>query len=122
MTLEFESLYKVMQHLAIPKEGVITGNCLKYEKPHRDPKSKWYVTYEEFSASSYPHICLGPSYLLSGNAVPKLAHAIKTTPFFWLEDVFLTGFVREKAGVSIHFMNFFFCHPRERQLKCPLYH
>ena len=123
MSLDFKNLYNVMQHLDIPKEGVITGNCYSKEKPQRNPKSKWYVTWKEFPGLFFPAICHGPSYLLSGNSITKLRAAIKETAFFWLEDVFLTGFVREKAGVSVHFQNSFFCHPSKKQLKkCSLYY
>jgi len=40
--------------------------------------------------------------LITGKAVGPLLTAAKTIPFFWIDDVYLSGLVTEKAGVELH--------------------
>ena len=124
MTFNISTLYKVMQKINIPKEGLITGNCVSKARPHRNPTNKWYVPPSEYNDTIYPPLCFGPSYLISGNSFPKLRTTITKTPFITLEDVYLTGMVREKAGVKIHYLNHKFWGSAAgfRMQKHPLFH
>ena len=124
MTFNISTLYKVMQEINIPKEGLITGNCISKASPIRDHRSKWYVPVEEYHHTKYPPMCFGPSYLISGNSFPKLRTTISKTPFFRLEDVYLTGMVRANAGVKIHYLNhsFFGSAAGFRMRKHPFVH
>ncbi|XP_022254990.1 beta-1,3-galactosyltransferase 5-like [Limulus polyphemus] len=67
--------------------------------PHRNKKSKWYVPPEIYPYEYYPDFLAGPAYLISGDATSLLYAARESTVFFYLEDVYITGILAEKAGV-----------------------
>jgi beta-1,3-galactosyltransferase 1 len=77
----------------------VIGRLARKWKPHRNPLSKWYVPSSAFNGSIYPNFATGPSYMFSGDAVGSLIKtALSLTPIY-LEDVYVTGIVAEKAGV-----------------------
>merc|ERR1711997_1198106 len=79
--------------------AVIAGNVASGWKPVRNPKSKYFITPEQYDAASYPPFVTGPSYLVSRSAVDLLVSGALQRPFFHLEDVFVTGIVAEEVGV-----------------------
>ncbi|EEC12774.1 galactosyltransferase, putative, partial [Ixodes scapularis] len=91
-----EILLKVMQS---KRTDAIHGHLYANKRPYREPSSKWYVSKEEYNGTEYPPFVAGSFYVLGGSILRRLYDASEQEPFFWLEDVFLTGFVAEKAGV-----------------------
>ena len=68
-------------------------------KPHRDPRNKWYVPAEAFNGTLFPSFATGPAYMISGDAVrPLYQWSVKLKPIY-LEDVYMTGIVAEKAHI-----------------------
>lgn len=92
-----EILLKVMQS---KRTDAIHGHLYANKRPYREPSSKWYVSMEEYNGTEYPPFLAGSFYVLGGSTLRRLYNASEQEPFFWLEDVFLTGFVAEKAGVN----------------------
>ncbi|KAG0411893.1 hypothetical protein HPB47_010983 [Ixodes persulcatus] len=92
-----ENLINVMKS---KRTDTIHGHLYANDPPHRDPSSKWYVSKEEYNGAEYPPFVAGTFYVLGGSILRRLYDASEQEPFFWLEDVFLTGFVAEKAGVN----------------------
>ncbi|KAL6733961.1 hypothetical protein Aduo_004553 [Ancylostoma duodenale] len=66
----------------------------------RDPKRKWYVTYEEWSEKVFPTFCFGLAYILPREAIVKLLHALQKQKFLWLDDIFVTGVLARLTTVS----------------------
>ncbi len=85
---------------SLPKDNLFGGNCIKKGKPHRNKKSKWYISKEEYARVRYPPFCFGPSYFFSGDLIPHLFNATLETTFFKLEDVYM-GLCIEKAGKTV---------------------
>ena len=48
---------------------LILGNISRNWKPVRNPKSKYYITQEQYDKENYPDFATGPSYLISGNII-----------------------------------------------------
>jgi len=44
---------------------------------------------------------MGGCYAIAGQAVKSLLAATQTTPFFWIEDIYLTGLCASKVNVSL---------------------
>lgn len=66
----------------------------------RDPSkcAKWCVKYNEFPGRRYfPKYCAGLTFVLSVDLVQLLYKASKTTPFFWIDDVYVTGILPMKV-------------------------
>ena len=73
---------------------ICTAN--NYREPIRDPTNKWYTPWDLFPAKRFPAYCSGPAYLLSMAAGKLLlAHLQKSKRVFYLEDVYVTGLLRE---------------------------
>lgn len=77
----------------------VIGKLARKWKPHRNKLSKWFVPQEAFNGTVYPNFATGPAYMFSGDATrPLLETSLALTPIY-LEDVYVTGIVAEKAGV-----------------------
>ncbi|XP_071503362.1 beta-1,3-galactosyltransferase 1-like [Diadema antillarum] len=57
--------------------------------PIRDPKSKWYMPRETYPGSKYPPFCSGTGYMMSGDMPGRIYQTSLSTPFLYLEDVFV---------------------------------
>lgn len=78
---------------------VVIGKLARKWRPHHDPKSKWYVPQSAFNGTIFPNFATGPAYIFTGDATKYLLEtALSSTPIY-LEDVYVTGIVAEKAGV-----------------------
>ncbi len=98
-----------MQHIADFAEinpnfhRVIIGKLAKRWRPHREPTNKWYVPVAAFNGSYFPNFVTGPAYFFTGDAARPLyetAVADRTGPLY-LEDVYMTGIVAERAGIKV---------------------
>lgn len=69
--------------------------------PHRNPKSKWYVDTEEYPWNNYPDFCAGMAVYFRTSVVHKLLNATRHVPYLKLDDVYVTGLLRDKAGVKL---------------------
>lgn len=59
------------------------------------------MALQEYPWNNYPDYFDGSTYyILHGSTIRPLLAAMQTTPFFPLEDVYVTGICRVKAGIS----------------------
>lgn len=90
----------LLETLKAPKETkFIMGNVFVGARPVTDKRSKWYTPPEQFNEKVYPKYVSGTAYAMTGNAAPDLFEASLLLPFFWLEDVFVTGLCARQAGI-----------------------
>ena len=68
-------------------------NChvWSFMKVRRVQKSKWYMSTEEWRAEEFPNYCSGAFYLMTPDVSSRLYQASLRTPFFWVDDVYITG-------------------------------
>lgn len=73
----------------------------------RERKScmKWCVTRREFPGEFYPRYCAGIGYALSQGLVQRMSEAAETTPFFWIDDVYVTGLLTQPLINEIHYVD-----------------
>lgn len=71
-----------------PKTNFVTGMVIN-GGPIRDPKSKWYMPKTTYPGSKYPPFCSGTGYILSGDVPPKVYSTSLSTPYLYLEDVYV---------------------------------
>uniref|UniRef100_A0A5S6QLH5 Hexosyltransferase n=1 Tax=Trichuris muris TaxID=70415 RepID=A0A5S6QLH5_TRIMR len=69
-------------------------------KPYRDKTNRWYVSYEEYNETVYPRYCSGSSYCLTMRAVQPLLDSVKSSPFLWVDDAYITGVLANVANVQ----------------------
>lgn len=70
-------------------------------KVKRTFRSKWRVSYEEYMDSYYPSHCPGFSILYSADVVHQLYLKAQNLPYFWIDDVHITGNVASKLNITI---------------------
>lgn len=68
--------------------------------PLRTNESKWQVTREEFAGNVYPPFLSGWCYIAPMDVVQKLVIFAHTLPYFWIDDVFITGILADKLGIA----------------------
>ncbi|EPB69941.1 N-acetyllactosaminide 3-alpha-galactosyltransferase [Ancylostoma ceylanicum] len=59
-----------------------------------------YVTYEEYPHEKFPQHCSGVAYVLDREALLPMLNAVPQLKYFWIDDVFITGFLTRDADVS----------------------
>lgn len=67
----------------------------------RDKSDKWYVSPEEYADKKYPPYCLGFIMFITGESIGPLFKMALREKYFWIDDLWLTGFVAPKANVSV---------------------
>lgn len=66
--------------------------------PDRTNTSKWYVPKEIFPDDAYPDYCSGSAYLVRAEDASKIYSISNRTKFLWVDDVFVTGVLRDTYG------------------------
>ncbi|XP_039268058.2 beta-1,3-galactosyltransferase 5-like [Styela clava] len=64
------------------------------EEPDRQPESPWFVSLEQYPAKYWPPYCRGGWYTMPIATTSKLYEVSRTTPFLYLDDVWVTGIMR----------------------------
>jgi len=87
--------------------------------PDRDPKSKYYVSWEQYNETTWPRFCPGGMYTVSGEVARRMYKESRITPLLPVDDVWLTGVIRQKMlfpdtmvvvarpRAVVHFMGFY---------------
>ena len=82
----------------LKKEKHMACRRLTSSRIDRNKKSKWYVSTELLKDRKvYPPFCQGFAVIVSNDAIAELYKSSLLTPFFWIDDVFLYGFVPGKV-------------------------
>lgn len=59
------------------------------------------MTYREYPWNTFPKYLQGAAVLLSGKTIRYLLAAAQTIPYHKIDDLYLTGFSAEKAGIGL---------------------
>lgn len=71
-------------------------------KPYRGNNSIWYVSRESYPEETYPDYCSGSAYLVRSDDAAKIYSISNKTNFLWIDDVFVTGILREKYDLIVN--------------------
>lgn len=74
----------------------------------RDPSECgiWCVKEDELPGRKYfPQYCAGMGFVMSQEVVVDLYEASQTTPFFWIDDVYVTGLVTKQLKKEVHYVD-----------------
>lgn len=67
--------------------------------------SKWSVRYDEYPHAVYPRYCGGLAYLATTDVIARILDVSDRVKFFWIDDVFVTGILRELAEIEPFYLN-----------------
>ena len=107
----FVNIYNLVSHLRSltvhkqPIQNLLL--CLVWYKMKviRDPKSKWYLSRSEFHDDYFPTYCSGSAYVMSSDVVTRMYNVSLQTPFFWVDDFYITGLLAHKLNIEHHKFN-----------------
>ncbi|KAI6220751.1 Hexosyltransferase [Aphelenchoides besseyi] len=83
--------------------------CHKFvgARPFRNPLSRWYVPYSDYSPTVFPPYCSGTAYAVTARSIPRLLDAMKNESFIPMEDVFFTGILSQRLHIPIQSLDLF---------------
>jgi hypothetical protein len=92
---------KLIEFCDIANERTIYGHLWRKAFVDRQKTSKFFISKFDYKFNSYPDYTGGP-WLMSGTIVPLLYETAitKSLPALPYEDVFITGVVAQKCGIS----------------------
>ncbi|CAL7933859.1 unnamed protein product [Xylocopa violacea] len=111
------------------EENALSGYVLTKMKPVRILNNKWFVTEGEFPYDVYPDFLSGWFYVTSLKVAQLLVRTSENFKnLFWIDDVFITGILREKCDIKLEMLNDFYAtdyrylecciRDKKRKLKC----
>ncbi|XP_076813954.1 beta-1,3-galactosyltransferase 1-like [Clavelina lepadiformis] len=75
-------------------------NYQSADPPSRNENSKWYMPPEKFPGYYWPVYCRGGMYTTSSKMVKDLFEKSRRTAHLYLDDVWITGFMRRKLNMG----------------------
>lgn len=86
----------------------IMGYVFNSMRPIRIKANKWYVTKEEYLYNEYPIFVSGWMYVTNFKTAEELVDASAAVPYFWIDDVYVTGLLAKVANVTFTNVNKYF--------------
>ncbi|EEC14416.1 beta-1,3-galactosyltransferase 5 isoform X2 [Ixodes scapularis] len=76
--------------------------CVLIRRPYvkRSQRSKWRVSFREYRGNHYPPYCSGWGVVMSPDVVFNLYRASAGMPYFWVDDVLITGILAQRIGLT----------------------
>jgi hypothetical protein len=84
-----------------PRKNLLFCERITNARVKRSFRSKWRVSPGEFSSKFYPDHCPGYSILYSPDVAYRLYSQAQVTPYFWVDDVYITGLVASKLNITV---------------------
>lgn len=100
------------------KKNLILGLLQVEAKPVRDKASKWYVTKEEYVDKYYASFVSGWVYAMTIDAATAIVDESFKRPYFWIDDVHVTGTLAAAVGVRREGFNHYYTIHVEHMLCC----
>lgn len=99
----FVNVFSLLHHLAELDEAGLAKDLFLCRLLGHMPvlrQGKWGIPREDYPETHYPPYCSGLAFVLSMDVAVALHAASYRTPFFWVDDAWLTGMVAKEAGVA----------------------
>lgn len=87
---------------AIANRQFLAGYVFSNVIPIRAAQNKWYVSRDEYDGSVYPDYLSGWMYVTTPFTAKALVAAASRSKFFWIDDTWITGILRDKLKIIIN--------------------
>lgn len=99
-------LYDVLEQVSNQSRETKPGQlliCTEINRPKvkRSFRSKWHISFKAYQEKYYPNYCSGFSILYSADVVFQIYNQTQNLPYFWIDDVQVTGFARSQLNITI---------------------
>ena len=96
----------LFQHIdSLQKKGKVLNNTILCNVIHNAvpirEDYKWQVTKEEYPEEEFPPYCPGLGLTITGDVIPKLYNQSLYEPFFWVDDIYLTGLLTRALDITL---------------------
>lgn len=107
IVFNLNTILKQVENSAIQRnKDFLAGYVLVGTRPIRLKENKWYVTKSEYRKSFYPPFLSGWMYLTTPKTAASLVAVAKETPYFWIDDVYVTGILATKLNIKLENVRF----------------
>lgn len=106
--VDMYSLLELIDIKIISHTSSIMGYVFNKTRPIRIKTNKWYTTKKEYPKNEYPVFVSGWLYVTNFKTAEKLIDVSASVPFFWIDDVYITGLLRKVANVTCINLNKYF--------------
>ncbi|KAH8249638.1 hypothetical protein KR032_011033 [Drosophila birchii] len=108
---------KILDNMLQQRENVLL--CSKNPNPRviRSYNSKWRVSFKEYPDSYYPDFCPGFIVIYSPDVAKRLYEEVQQSPYFRLDDVYITGIMSKRANISITDLRPYILYPGKTKEK-----
>lgn len=87
------------------KENLLIGYVWPHMNVERNVSSKWYTSEEEYPKDYFLKYCSGSAFIMSTDVVKKFYKTSLKTPFFWIDDYYVTGMLARSSNISAISLN-----------------
>ena len=98
----FVNMFTLLKHLDAIQDTHSTGllMCLRWVGMPVLRSGKWKVERSDYNGTEYPNYCSGCAYTMSMDVAIALHDASYYVPFFWVDDVYITGLLPRALGLT----------------------
>jgi len=106
VAVNFPFLYKLLQSMSpLGVRDLLLCSQKSWSTVPRSYRSKWRMTFRDYPSYSYPSYCSGGAVVYSPDVVFRLYAILQQLPYFWVDDVHVTGTARVAANLKqMHFL------------------
>lgn len=112
--LLFSHLNSLSVHGFAPKRCIM---CLVWGHMPVLRTGKWQVATSDFSGDFFPKYCSGSAFLFTPDIIADMYNISLFTPFFWVDDVYITGYLPKAIGVQHQSMASLYVFKQEQLLE-----
>ncbi|XP_067685295.1 beta-1,3-galactosyltransferase 5-like [Haliotis asinina] len=98
--LNVHNLVDYFQNRA-PKNNLLYCSVYYRQGPLRHNRTKWHVSQNEYPFMKFPNYCEGFGYVMSPDVARTLYKASGDARYFWVDDVYVTGILTLKVGLTL---------------------
>ncbi|KAK3086034.1 hypothetical protein FSP39_012423 [Pinctada imbricata] len=94
MQIDLKRLFSVLERGNV-FDAFQCGVILRNMHPFRTLGHKWFISRETYAKDVWPNYCYGPAYIVSNRIAAKIANLSIPKDPFPVDDVYMTGILRE---------------------------
>lgn len=100
----FVNTYALLKHMhdldnaQVNTTGLLL--CLTWYRMHVLRDGKWNISTDIIADEFYPHYCSGMGYIMTPDVARALYLTSQYVPFFWVDDVYITGMLPKKINLT----------------------
>lgn len=105
-----ENRIRIIIRTSLPQSSLLSSRSLssriinsgnRFNPQITNYLNKYLVNNYSLPGKYYPRYCSGFGYAFNRKVAESLLNSISITPYYFIEDVFITGFCRSKSRVNI---------------------